>query len=83
VLCAVCPAAARFEFYCSGKSALSKVARGLITGFLPSLLIILWQVRPHQQAAEAVARATTAAAGTIGKAAATAAVVGKPMWTVL
>jgi hypothetical protein len=37
--------AVRWELYCDSKSSLSKVARGLITGFLPSLLITLWQVR--------------------------------------
>jgi DNA-directed RNA polymerase III subunit RPC2 len=37
--------AVKFEFYCESKSAVSNIIRGLVTGFLPSLLIILWQVR--------------------------------------
>ena len=37
--------AVQWELYCSAKSSVSKIARGLITGFLPSLLITLWQVR--------------------------------------
>jgi hypothetical protein len=37
--------AVRWQLYCDSKSSLSKIARGLITGFLPSLLITLWQVR--------------------------------------
>lgn len=37
--------AVKFEFYCESKSAISNIIRGLVTGFLPSLLIILWQVR--------------------------------------
>lgn len=36
--------AVKFEFYCESKSAVSNIIRGLVTGFLPSLLIILWQV---------------------------------------
>lgn len=35
--------AVQWELYCSAKSSVSKIARGLITGFLPSLLITLWQ----------------------------------------
>lgn len=37
--------AVKWEFYCSSRSAISNILRGLVTGFLPSLLIILWQVR--------------------------------------
>lgn len=36
--------AVKFEFYCESKSPISNIIRGLVTGFLPSLLIILWQV---------------------------------------
>ncbi|KAF6257975.1 hypothetical protein COO60DRAFT_1701539 [Scenedesmus sp. NREL 46B-D3] len=35
--------AVRWELYCDSDSSLSVVARGLITGVLPSLLITLWQ----------------------------------------
>jgi hypothetical protein len=37
--------AVHWDFYCTSRTAFSNILRGLITGFLPSLLIILWQVR--------------------------------------
>lgn len=36
--------AVHWDFYCTSTTAFSNILRGLITGFLPSLLIILWQV---------------------------------------
>lgn len=45
VLCCVqfCKAA-QWEVYCGANSQFAKILRGLVTGFLPSLLITLWQV---------------------------------------
>jgi hypothetical protein len=59
--------AVRWELYCESKSSLSKIARGLITGFLPSLLITLWQVRcsPHNMRLHAAAYLLASLAGAV------------------
>lgn len=35
----------RWEEYCRGDNPILEVAEGLLTGFVPALLIMLWQVR--------------------------------------
>lgn len=36
--------AVKWDVYCNSTSLIGKILKGLVTGFLPSLLIILWQV---------------------------------------
>lgn len=41
--CTAIAGTAVHDFYCGGSNAFAKIIRGLVTGFLPSLLITLWQ----------------------------------------